>query len=116
VVNRSRSSRRREGESPGVLRIHFPKQGSEEQEKFDELSCDEFFDKFDCAHLAMVYEEKTADGEKSRFARLSIAPRKTNKAPPAPSDKSQMAISGLRRLNPRGCPPPGIQGRRALTL
>ena len=47
----------------GVLRLDFePK-----DEKLDHISWDEFFDKFDNANLAFLYQDKTADGKISRF-------------------------------------------------
>lgn len=53
------------GGEPGVLRIHFP--GYSDEETFDELSWDEFFEKFDQNNLAFLYQEKTKDGKPSRF-------------------------------------------------
>ncbi len=47
----------------GILRLDFdPK-----DEKLEEISWDEFFDKFDEAKLAFLYQDKTADGHVSRF-------------------------------------------------
>jgi len=53
------------GGEPGVLRIDFPGYG--EDERFEPISWDEFFKKFDEKGLAMLYEDKTADGKVSRF-------------------------------------------------
>jgi len=36
----------------------------------DHDSWDEFFDKFDEAGLALVYQEETSDGQPSRFNKL----------------------------------------------
>ena len=48
---------------PGILRLDFePK-----DESLDPLSWDEFFEKFDSAHLSFLYQEETEDGKKSRF-------------------------------------------------
>ncbi len=52
-------------EESGVLRILFPAQ--QPSNEFYPLTWDKFFEKFDQAHLAFVYEEKSGDGEKSRF-------------------------------------------------
>jgi hypothetical protein len=49
-----------------LLRIDFPEE-NEEEEELEEISWDEFFEKFDEKRLAFVYQEKTAGGEPSRF-------------------------------------------------
>jgi hypothetical protein len=47
----------------GILRLDFdPK-----DEALDRISWDEFFEKFDQAHLAFLYQDRTADGKISRF-------------------------------------------------
>ncbi len=47
----------------GILRLDFkPK-----DESLDRISWDEFFEKFDSANLAFLYQDKTADGKISRF-------------------------------------------------
>ncbi len=47
----------------GILRLDFePK-----DEDLEEISWDEFFDKFDKESLAFLYQEKTAKGQVSRF-------------------------------------------------
>jgi hypothetical protein len=56
-----------EGE-PGILRIDFPGRGAEDS--LEEISWEEFFDKFDKENLAFLYQEETAKGEESRFAKL----------------------------------------------
>jgi hypothetical protein len=56
------------GGSPGILRIDFP--GYSGEETLEEITWDDFFAKFDCANLAMVYQEETADGEISRFCKF----------------------------------------------
>ena len=55
-----------DGDDPGVLRIDFPGRGAEE-EAFEHLSWDEFFQKFDENGLAFLYQEETKDGSESRF-------------------------------------------------
>jgi hypothetical protein len=56
------------GDDPGILRIDFP--GYSGEGKLEEISWDEFFEKFEDSHLALVYQEKTKDGEVSRFNKL----------------------------------------------
>jgi len=47
----------------GILRLDFgPK-----EDKLDEISWDEFFEKFEQEKLAFLHQDKTADGQISRF-------------------------------------------------
>lgn len=55
-------------EDAGVLRIDFPGQG--EDEKLEEISWDDFFEKFDESNLIFLYQDKTADGQVSRFGKF----------------------------------------------
>ena len=52
-------------EEPGVLRIDFP--GYSGKDSLEEISWDQFFEKFDEKDLAFLYQEQTRDGEESRF-------------------------------------------------
>lgn len=54
----------------GIIRIEFPKAKDANDSALKELSWDEFFEKFDASGLALVYQEQTADGEKSNFNKL----------------------------------------------
>ena len=51
----------------GLLRLDFP---GYSEKNLEEISWDEFFEKFDESNLALVYQEKTADGEVSNFNKL----------------------------------------------
>jgi hypothetical protein len=51
-------------DDPGILRVRFSDESADELEAID---WDEFFDKFDEAELAFLYQEQTADGGTSRF-------------------------------------------------
>ncbi|HEX3998822.1 MAG TPA: hypothetical protein VHX65_09755 [Pirellulales bacterium] len=53
----------------GILRIEFPSRSSNDA-NLDPISWEEFFSKFDCANLAMIYQEKTAEGEQSFFCKF----------------------------------------------
>ena len=55
-----------EPDDVGLLRIDFP-EDHEEEEDLEEITWDEFFEKFDEKRLAFVYQEQTAGGEPSRF-------------------------------------------------
>ncbi|HEX7369401.1 MAG TPA: hypothetical protein VF284_03865 [Rhodanobacteraceae bacterium] len=46
----------------GVLRIAFTDDGD-----LEPIEWDEFFDKFESENLAFLYQEKTAEGQTSRF-------------------------------------------------
>ena len=55
-----------EAEDAALLRIDFPEE-HEEEEELEEITWDEFFEKFDEKRLAFVYQEKTVAGQPSRF-------------------------------------------------
>ncbi|HZP66316.1 MAG TPA: hypothetical protein VFB32_08395 [Rudaea sp.] len=50
------------GEHAGVLRIAFT-----DGDNLEQIDWDDFFEKFDEAHLAFLYQERTKDGKPSRF-------------------------------------------------
>ena len=52
-------------EDAGILRMDFP--GYSDGDDLEEISWDEFFDKFDEENLEFLYQERTASGEMSRF-------------------------------------------------
>lgn len=54
----------------GILRFEFPKAPNHNDSKLKEISWDDFFEKFDENDLELVYQEKTADGQKSNFNKL----------------------------------------------
>lgn len=54
-----------DGDDAGVLRIAF-----RDDPALEEITWDEFFDKFEEEDLAFLYQEKTADGKPSRFFKL----------------------------------------------
>jgi hypothetical protein len=56
------------GGDTGLLRIDFP--GFSGEGKLQEISWDEFFEKFDEQGLALVFQETTSAGEKSNFNKL----------------------------------------------
>lgn len=55
----------RGSEEAGILRVDFPGRG--EEQKLESLEWEEFFDKFEEADLAFLYQDKTKDGNTSRF-------------------------------------------------
>ena len=56
------------GDDIGILRIDFP--GFSGEGSLEEITWDEFFEKFDEANLAMIYQEEKADGEESTFCKF----------------------------------------------
>ena len=52
----------------GVLRIDFEEE--QHDERLEPISWDEFFAKFEEADLAFLYQDETAGGETSRFAKF----------------------------------------------
>lgn len=56
------------GEPAGLLRIDYP--GYSGEERLEEISWEEFFQKFDESNLAFVYQEETTEGDTSRFSKL----------------------------------------------
>ncbi|HKO15349.1 MAG TPA: hypothetical protein VJU87_03865 [Gemmatimonadaceae bacterium] len=53
---------------PGMIRLDFP--GFSGADSLQHISWDEWFQVFDDNDLALVYQEKTADGERSNFNKL----------------------------------------------
>lgn len=56
------------GGEAGILRINFAGYGDEEA--LEEISWDEFFQKFDEKQLVFLYQEETASGDESRFSKF----------------------------------------------
>ncbi len=76
-------------DDPGILRIDFP--GYSGEGKLEPISWDEFFEKFDAQELALIYQEKTAEGEKSNFNK--IVSRHTEQEAQKKSSKSAASSS-----------------------
>lgn len=57
------------GDDEGLLRIHFPK-NSDDDDRFEQIEWDEFFEKFEEKKLDFLYQDKKADGEVSTFNKL----------------------------------------------
>lgn len=63
-----RSTHRKD--DPGILRLEFPGAPNAHDEALEQISWDEWFEKFDAAELALLYEDKTAAGKTSNFNKL----------------------------------------------
>lgn len=57
-----------EKEDIGILRLDFP--GYSGEDSLQQISWDEFFEKFDERGLALLYQEETAGGERSNFNKI----------------------------------------------
>ena len=58
----------------GIIRIEFPNAPNAPNAKDDaleEISWEEFFEKFEGSNLALLYQEETANGELSNFNKLA---------------------------------------------
>lgn len=75
-------------DDPGILRFEFPKAHPHKDSALQEISWEDFFRKFDENQLALVYQEQTADGEKSNFNKLV----KAENAKSSSASKSTSAI------------------------
>ena len=54
----------------GIIRLEFPDAPNAKDDNLEEISWDEFFEKFDESNLALLYQEETASGERSNFNKL----------------------------------------------
>lgn len=52
----------------GMLRLDFP--GYSGADSLEDISWEEFFEKFDESDLALLYQDKTKEGRKSNFNKL----------------------------------------------
>lgn len=58
--------RTEDGEGGGVLRFDF----GDKEEGFDEISWEQFFEVFEERELALLHQDETAGGDKSRFSKF----------------------------------------------
>jgi hypothetical protein len=79
------------GGEPGILRFEFPNAPNRNDGKLEEISWDDFFEKFDERGLELVYQEHTADGEQSNFNKL-VCPE-NDKASHSKASSSSSKIS-----------------------
>jgi hypothetical protein len=57
-------------DDPGIIRIEFPRAPNAKDDNLEEISWDEFFEKFDESNLALLYQDETASGQRSNFNKL----------------------------------------------
>ena len=58
----------RSEDDPGMIRLDFP--GYSGEGSLEEISWEEWFEKFDENDLMLAYQEETADGEQSNFNKI----------------------------------------------
>jgi hypothetical protein len=63
-----RSTQSKDG--AGIIRIEFPNAPNAKDDNLEEITWDEFFEKFDEPNLALLYQEETASGQRSNFNKL----------------------------------------------
>jgi hypothetical protein len=92
------SSTHTDGEA-GILRFQFPNTKQKNDAALREISWEEFFEKFDENDLELIYQEKTAAGQKSNFNKL-IHPENekasSTKKSSGSSTKSRTSATGKR--------------------
>ena len=57
-------------DATGIIRIEFPGAPNAKDDNLEEITWDEFFEKFDELNLALLYQEETASGQRSNFNKL----------------------------------------------
>jgi hypothetical protein len=103
----------------GMIRIDFP--GYSGGDKLEEITWDEWFEKFDESNLAMILQEKTAKGQKSNFnklvARESLEPDSSGKGVHVNKAKSRRARTRSSQTSSRSTrrSPPGSSKSPART-
>jgi hypothetical protein len=71
-------STRGKGDDTGILRIDFSRYSG--SGSLEEISWEEFFEKFDREKLALVYQDTTARGQKSNFSKIVSRETTTSRA------------------------------------
>lgn len=88
------SSTEKNGQT-GILRFEFPGAKNAKESALNEISWDEFFEKFDASGLSLVYQDKTTDGEKSNFNKL-VYPENAKPAVKQSSGKSARKVAAKK--------------------
>src|SRR5438874_2291408 len=83
------------GNQTGILRFCFPNARNRNDENLQEISWDDFFEKFDDNGLELIYQEKTAEGARSNFNKL-IYPEDEHAKDRSRSSSSRTSASSSR--------------------
>ena len=97
------ASTERNGQT-GILRLEFPGAVHANDSALKEISWDDFFEKFDASGLALVYQEKTADGESSNFNKLVHPEAAASAAKKAPGKKASAKKSASNPVKTTATP------------
>lgn len=84
---------------PGLLRINFPDYA---EKRLEDISWDEFFDKFEENNLSLLYQEEKSNGEVSNFSKLIKRSAKESKEASQNKGKSTETSSKKRAKNSIG--------------
>lgn len=80
---------------PGVLRFCFPNAKPRNNQSLNKIPWDDFFEKFDSNDLELVYQEKTASGQRSNFNKL-VYPEGKSRSTSRSSRRTSTKSSGSR--------------------
>jgi len=87
------------GNQTGILRFCFPNARNRNDENLQEISWDDFFEKFDDNGLELIYQEKTAGGARSNFNKL-IYPEDEHASGRSRSSSSRTSATSSRNTGP----------------
>src|SRR5512142_1119869 len=93
------------GDDVGIIRIDFP--GFSGEGKLQEISWDDWFKKFDESSLALVYEEETADGQRSNFNKLVGRETAETRAEGVKTNRRSLRAGGGKASKARAASPRG---------
>jgi hypothetical protein len=104
-------STRRKGDDTGILRIDFP--GYSGSGSLEEVSWEEFFEKFDREKLALVYQDTTARGQKSNFNKIVSRETTINRARSRSGARKSVSRTGSETGRKRSRPTAQKMPRKA---
>jgi hypothetical protein len=96
------------GNQSGILRFCFPNARNRNNENLQEISWDEFFEKFDQNGLELIFQEKTAGGARSNFNKL-VYPEDEHASGRSRSSSSRTSATSSRSAGSRS----GSSGKSA---
>ena len=87
-------------DATGIIRIEFPGAPNAKDDNLEEITWDEFFEKFDESDLALLYQEETASGQRSNFSTNWSAVKPPKPASTAKATPAILAAGGKPHLYP----------------
>jgi CBS domain-containing protein len=79
-------------DDPGLLRLNFPDFA---EKRLEDISWDEFFDKFEENNLSLLYQEEKSNGEVSNFSKLIRRSGKESKGKTSATSSKQRAKNSI---------------------